>query len=35
VPLVAVHGPVCRPQWLVEMDALAIVPDKAPFAAFL
>jgi enamine deaminase RidA (YjgF/YER057c/UK114 family) len=34
LPIVSVHGPVCRPGWLVEMEGIAIMPDKSRFAPF-
>lgn len=33
-PAVIVHGPVCRPEWLVEMECMAITPRKSQFADF-
>ena len=29
-PQVVVHAPVCRPGWLVEIEALAIRPSASP-----
>jgi enamine deaminase RidA (YjgF/YER057c/UK114 family) len=34
IPLALVLGAVCRPGWLVEMDGLAILPDKNPYPPF-
>jgi len=31
VPIVPVTAPVCRPEWLFEVDGLAIITDSAPF----
>ncbi|MDE3114612.1 MAG: hypothetical protein KGL26_03320 [Pseudomonadota bacterium] len=30
VPTVIVQGAVCRPQWLIEMEGIAIAPHNAP-----
>ena len=30
VPIAFVHGPVCRPSWLVEMECIAVTPDGNP-----
>ena len=30
LPLVVVNAPVCRPQWLVEMECVAVKPIAAP-----
>jgi enamine deaminase RidA (YjgF/YER057c/UK114 family) len=34
VPLVIVQGAVCRPGWLVEVEGVAIMPDKNHFPPF-
>lgn len=36
VPVVAVHAPVCRPGWLVEMECIAMYPltTPAPFPPY-
>lgn len=31
VPYITVHAPVCRPEWLFEVDGLAIIPDTTEF----
>lgn len=30
VPLLTLHAPVCRPEWLVEVEGMAIVPHDRP-----
>jgi enamine deaminase RidA (YjgF/YER057c/UK114 family) len=35
VPLLAVYAPVCRPEWLFEVDGVAVIPDKNGFPAFI
>lgn len=30
IPMVIVHGPVCRPGWLVEVEGIACVPAHRP-----
>jgi enamine deaminase RidA (YjgF/YER057c/UK114 family) len=35
IPLIVMHGPVCRPAWLVEIEGVAIVKESNPFPAFL
>lgn len=34
VPAVIVHGPVCRPEWLVEIECTATTPRISPFPPF-
>jgi len=34
IPLVIVQGAVCRPGWLVEVEGVAIMPDKNHFPPF-
>ncbi|MDD5674738.1 MAG: Rid family hydrolase [Chitinivibrionales bacterium] len=34
-PLIALEAKVCRPQWLMEIEAMAIIPDKNDFSPFL
>jgi enamine deaminase RidA (YjgF/YER057c/UK114 family) len=34
IPLVIVQGAVCRPGWLVEVEGVAIIPDKNHFPPF-
>lgn len=34
-PLIAVEAAVCRPGWLFEMEATAMIPDTAPFPNFI
>jgi hypothetical protein len=29
VPYLLLHAPVCRPQWLIEIEGQAIIPLKA------
>jgi hypothetical protein len=35
VPLVFAEAAVCRPTWLVELEGVAIIPDKTGFPPFL
>lgn len=35
VPILPVKGPVCRPGWLIEIEGVAIITDKANFPPFL
>ncbi len=30
LPILVVHGPVCRPEWLVEVEGIAVAPNHAP-----
>ena len=30
LPRLVVHGPVCRPEWLVEIEGIAVTPNDAP-----
>ena len=30
VPMIIVQGAVCRPEWLVEIEDIAITPNNAP-----
>ena len=34
VPIVFLEGAVCRPAWLIELEGLAIIPDKNNFPSF-
>lgn len=34
IPAVIVHGPVCRPEWLVEIECMATTPRTSPYPAF-
>ena len=34
-PLIFVEAAVCRPTWLMEIEGVAIIPDKNGFAPFL
>jgi enamine deaminase RidA (YjgF/YER057c/UK114 family) len=34
IPLAIVQGAVCRPGWLVEIEGVAIIPDKNQFPPF-
>ena len=34
-PLVFTEAAVCRPAWLMELEGLAIIPDKNDFPPFL
>jgi enamine deaminase RidA (YjgF/YER057c/UK114 family) len=34
VPLMPVEGPVCRPGWLIEMEGVAVIPDKTNYPPF-
>lgn len=33
-PVTIVHGPVCRPEWLVEIECMAITPHTSGFPDF-
>jgi enamine deaminase RidA (YjgF/YER057c/UK114 family) len=35
VPLVLTEAAVCRPMWLMELEGVAIIPDKSAFPPFL
>ncbi len=35
LPTVLVQGAVCRPEWLVEIECMALGPDKNSFPAFV
>jgi enamine deaminase RidA (YjgF/YER057c/UK114 family) len=35
VPLVFTEAAVCRPAWLMELEGVAIIPDKSEFPPFL
>ena len=35
VPLVLTEAAVCRPTWLMELEGVAIIPDKGEFPPFL
>jgi len=35
VPLVLTEAAVCRPTWLMELEGVAIIPDKSEFPPFL
>jgi enamine deaminase RidA (YjgF/YER057c/UK114 family) len=35
VPLVLTEAAVCRPTWLMELEGVAIIPDKSGFPPFL
>lgn len=35
LPLLVVKGTVCRPTWLVEMEAIGVIPGSSPFPKFL
>lgn len=30
IPILIVHGAVCRPEWLVEVECIAVVPNDEP-----
>ncbi len=34
IPLLLLEGAVCRPAWLVELEGVAIIPDKTEFPPF-
>lgn len=34
VPVLFLDGSVCRPEWLVEIEGVGLIPDDAPFPAF-
>lgn len=34
VPVLAVYAPVCRPEWLFEVDGMAVITDKTGFPVF-
>jgi enamine deaminase RidA (YjgF/YER057c/UK114 family) len=35
IPLIFAEGAVCRPAWLVELEGIAVIPDKAEFPPFV
>jgi enamine deaminase RidA (YjgF/YER057c/UK114 family) len=35
VPLVLAEAAVCRPAWLMELEGMAIIPDRNPYSPFL
>jgi enamine deaminase RidA (YjgF/YER057c/UK114 family) len=35
VPVVLTEAAVCRPTWLMELEGVAIIPDKSEFPSFL
>jgi hypothetical protein len=35
LPLVLAEAAVCRPAWLMELEGVAIIPDKNEFPSFL
>lgn len=35
IPLIVVHGAICRPEWLVEIEGIAVKRDSHPFPPFL
>jgi hypothetical protein len=35
LPFAVLRASVCRPEWLVEAEGVAIIPDKAPFEPFV
>lgn len=35
VGIIPVEGPVCRSGWLIEMEGVAVIPDKTDFPPFL
>jgi hypothetical protein len=35
LPVIFVQGAVCRPSWLVEIEGIAIVPDRTEYPVFL
>ena len=35
IPLIFAEGAVCRPAWLVELEGLAVIPDKSEFPPFI
>ena len=34
LPYLLVEGPVCRPEWLVEIEGVGIIPDKTAYPPF-
>lgn len=34
IPLLLLEGAVCRPAWLVELEGVALIPDKSDFPPF-
>jgi enamine deaminase RidA (YjgF/YER057c/UK114 family) len=34
IPLIFAEGAVCRPAWLVELEGVAVIPDKSEFPPF-
>jgi len=35
IPLIFAEGAVCRPAWLVELEGVAVIPDKSEFPPFI
>lgn len=35
IPIITVHGAVCRPDWLVELEGVGIIPDSSEYPSFL
>jgi enamine deaminase RidA (YjgF/YER057c/UK114 family) len=35
IPLVFIEAAVCRPAWLMELEGIAIIPDRSEFPPFL
>lgn len=35
IPVIFLEGAVCRPEWLVEIEGVAIIPDKNQFPLFI
>ena len=35
IPLLMLKGSVCRPEWLVELEGIAIIPDSNEFPDFI
>ncbi len=34
IPLLLLEGSVCRPSWLVELEGVALIPDKTDYPPF-
>ncbi len=30
IPYLIVQGPVCRPEWLIEIEGVGVAPNNAP-----
>jgi hypothetical protein len=35
IPLLVVHGAICRPEWLVEIEGVVIKEESNPYPPFM